>query len=238
MVKIYLDELWSTWHKTLESQKPADLRLMSERIWENTLRPVSRSLNRHTTPREFCANATGAFLRWEVVGIIVTLVSLVAQSLKGQLVLLKHLRTRHISHVRMCECDNDHHLKHTFSLRQASVPSLHMRDQYVFVMFSFNKNTTDKLTQVSDGDPIFCSHDDAPLDRAALALKMHNASEMCVQFCDDFGVLNDLYLWLLYENTIAYCSMRSKGSKLHTGPWLSARRYASAFCSVHLHYSC
>jgi hypothetical protein len=84
MVKIYLDELWSTWHKTLEAQKPTDLRLMSERIWENTLRPVSRFLNQHTTPREFCANITGAFLRWEIVGMIVTLISLVAQSLKGQ----------------------------------------------------------------------------------------------------------------------------------------------------------
>ncbi|KAF1919497.1 hypothetical protein BDU57DRAFT_143526 [Ampelomyces quisqualis] len=145
MVKIYLEGLRSTWHRALESQKPADLRMMSEQVWENTLRPVSRILNRHTTPREFCANVTGAFLRWEVVGIIVTLVSLVAQSLK-------------------------------------------------------------------DGDPVFCSHDDAPVDRALHALKMHNASEMCVQFCDDVGVLNDLYLWLLYENTIAYCSMRSKGS--------------------------
>lgn len=46
-----------------------------------------------------------------------------------------------------------------------------------------------------------------------LALKMYNASEVCVQFCDDFGVLNDVYLWLLYENAIAYCSMRPKGSK-------------------------
>jgi hypothetical protein len=74
------------------------------------------------------------------------------------------------------------------------------------------------LTSIIDGDPIFCSHDDAPTDRAALARKMHNASELCVQFCDDFGVINDLYLWLLYENAIAYCSMRSKGSKLHTTP--------------------
>lgn len=83
MVKIYLEGLWSTWHKTLESQKPTDLRLMSEKIWENTLSPVSRLLDRHTAPREFCANVTGAFLRWEVIGILVTLVSLVAQSLKG-----------------------------------------------------------------------------------------------------------------------------------------------------------
>jgi hypothetical protein len=85
MVKIYLDGLWSTWHKTLEAQKPADLRLMSEKIWENTLQPMSRVLTRQTTPHEFCANVTGAFLRWEVVGILVTLVSLVAQSLKGRL---------------------------------------------------------------------------------------------------------------------------------------------------------
>jgi hypothetical protein len=46
-----------------------------------------------------------------------------------------------------------------------------------------------------------------------LALKTYNASELCVQFCDDYGVLNDLYLWLLYENAIAYGSMRPKGSK-------------------------
>jgi hypothetical protein len=83
MVKIYLEGLRSTWYKPLESQKPADLRMMSEKIWENTLKPISRILSRKTTPREFCANVTGAFLRWEVVGLIVTLVSLVAQSLKG-----------------------------------------------------------------------------------------------------------------------------------------------------------
>lgn len=83
MVKIYLEGLRSTWQKVLELQKPAELQMMSERIWDNTLRPVSRILNRHTTPQEFCANVTGAFLRWEVIGILVTLVSLVAQSLKG-----------------------------------------------------------------------------------------------------------------------------------------------------------
>ena len=84
MVKIYLDGLWSTWHKTLELQKVGDLRVMSEKIWENTSKPVSRLLKRDTTPRDFCANVTGANLRWEVVGILVTLVSLLAQTLKGE----------------------------------------------------------------------------------------------------------------------------------------------------------
>ncbi|KAF1840198.1 uncharacterized protein K460DRAFT_348380 [Cucurbitaria berberidis CBS 394.84] len=165
MVKIYTSGLWSTWQKTLESQRPADLRLMSEKIWENTLRPVSPLLHRHTTPREFCANVTGRFLRWEVVGILVTLVSLVAQSLK-------------------------------------------------------------------DGDPVFCSHDEPPVDRAALARRMCNASEMCVNFCDDFGVLNDLYLWLLYENSVAYCSMRTRGS-YENARKLSGLATALLCCNLH-----
>lgn len=84
MVKIYLDGLWSTWHRVLESQKVSDLRFMSEKIWENTSEPVSKLLKRDTTPQEFCSNVTGAFLRWEVVGILVTLVSLLAQTLKGE----------------------------------------------------------------------------------------------------------------------------------------------------------
>ncbi|KAF9696762.1 hypothetical protein EKO04_005393 [Ascochyta lentis] len=145
MVKIYLDGLWSTWHKILESSKAADLQAMSARIWDNTSKPLSRLLARDTAPRTFCSSVTGPDLRWEVVGILVSLVSLIAQSLK-------------------------------------------------------------------DGDPIFCSHEAAPVNRGNLAASMHNASEMCVDFCDNLGVLNDLYMWLLYENCIAYCSRRTRGS--------------------------
>lgn len=85
MVKIYLDGLWSTWHKILESSKHADLQAMSAQIWKNTSKPVSRMLKRDTTPREFCSSVTGPDMRWEVIGILVSLVSLVAQSLKGVL---------------------------------------------------------------------------------------------------------------------------------------------------------
>lgn len=83
MVKIWFEGLRSSWHRTLESSKGADLHAMSTRIWENTSRPLSRLLSRDTTPRNFCANTTGANLRWEVIGILVSLVSLVAQSLKS-----------------------------------------------------------------------------------------------------------------------------------------------------------
>jgi len=162
MIKIYTDGIWSTWRKTLDAQ-PADLKLMSEKIWENTLKPVSRLLDRNTKPRKFCESVTGEFLRWEVVGLIVTLVSLLAQSLKGEIVV------------------------------------------------SFSSHV---LTRNTDGDPIFCATEEVPTDRAELALQMLNASEMCVSFCDDFNVLNDLYLWLLYENSIAYHAMRTRASKL------------------------
>lgn len=85
MVKIYLDGIWSTWGKILESAKVADLQAMSAQIWENTAQPLSLLLKPSTTPRDFCASVTGANLRWEVLGIIASLVSLVAQSLKGML---------------------------------------------------------------------------------------------------------------------------------------------------------
>jgi hypothetical protein len=165
MVKTYIDGLWSTWHKTLEAQKPADLQLMSEKVWENTLRPTCRLLNKHTTPREFSRNITGAFLRWEVVGIIVSLVSLLAQSLK-------------------------------------------------------------------DGDPVFCTHEEAPENRAALAFRMHGASEMCISFCDDFGVLNDLYLWLLYENFIS-CRSISTRENLEKSKKISILAAALIDCNLH-----
>lgn len=164
MVKIYLDGLWASWHKILESSRIEDLQEMSAQIWGNTSKPLSQLLHRDTTPHEFCTNVTGADLRWEVIGILVSLVSLVAQSLKGKLQ----------NHVVKCQATDRNNI---------------------------------------DGDPVFCSLDAAPVDRAALALSMHHASEMCVGLCDHLGVLNDLYLWLLYENSITYCLLRSRGSK-------------------------
>ena len=163
MVKIYLEGLRMTWGKLLESPDIADLQAMSAQVWENTSRPLSVLLKRDTTPREFCMSVTGADLRWEVVGIITSLVPLIAQSLKG-MSFLEHYRFR-------------------------------------------------AANSTSEGDPIFCSHDAAPIDKDALAVSMHEASEMCVQFCDELDTLGDLYLWLLYANSVAYCSLRSRGRK-------------------------
>lgn len=165
MIKIFTAGIWSFWGKTLREQNPKDLRRMSERIWQNTLKPVSRLLDRHTSPRVFCAAVTGENLRWEIVGIVVTLVALLCQSL-------------------------------------------------------------------SDADPIFCAKD-APLeDRAALILRTHNASEICIGFCEDFAIVNDLYLWFLYENASLYCSLRSRGSFEN---WKRSGILATAMIFFNLH---
>jgi hypothetical protein len=91
MVDVYTSGIWSTWHKTLELQRPNDLYLMSQKIWENTLKPTDTLMNRDTTAQEFCTNFTGPSLRWEVVGLIMTLVSLLTQSLKGGRTLFSYL---------------------------------------------------------------------------------------------------------------------------------------------------
>lgn len=84
MVNIYLDGLSASWKHILELARHDDLRAMSAEVWNNTSRPFSQSVPRGTTAREFCTNVTGAGVRWEVIGLIVSLVSLVAQSLKGK----------------------------------------------------------------------------------------------------------------------------------------------------------
>lgn len=165
MIRIFTAGIWSTWGKTLRDQNPKELRRMSEKIWQNTLNPVSRLLNRHTSPREFCAAVSGENLRWEVVGMIVTLVALLCQSL-------------------------------------------------------------------SDADPIFCAKDGPLEDRAALILRTHNASEILIGFCEDFAIVNDLYLWFLYENTGLYCSLRTRGSFEN---WKRSGSLATAMIFFNLH---
>ncbi|KAL5385470.1 hypothetical protein PMIN06_005624 [Paraphaeosphaeria minitans] len=165
MIKIFTAGVWSVWGKTLRDQNPKELRRMSERIWENTMKPVSRLLHRHTSPREFCSAVTGENLRWEIVGIIVTLVALLCQSL-------------------------------------------------------------------SDADPIFLSDKAYLEDRAAIILRTHNASEICIGFCEDFAIVNDLYLWFLFENAGLYCSLRSRGSFEN---WKRSGILATAMIFFNLH---
>ncbi|KAF1994633.1 hypothetical protein P154DRAFT_367137 [Amniculicola lignicola CBS 123094] len=165
MCKIWTAGIWSVWHKTLQSTRASDLRFMSEKVWSNTTKPLSQLLNRHTTPTEFSASVTGENLRWEIVGIVMTLVCLVSQTLH-------------------------------------------------------------------DGDAIFCPPNEPPLDRRALATETANAAEACVKMCTDFDIMNDLFLWLLYEFTVAFNSMRTKGSYMN---WQRSGYLNLAIMSFGLH---
>ncbi|KAF2655662.1 hypothetical protein K491DRAFT_414301 [Lophiostoma macrostomum CBS 122681] len=165
MMKIWMVGIWSTWRKVLEGQKPEDLRKMSEKVWINTIKPLSSLLNRNTSPREFCTATTGEGLRWEIIGLILDTVGIMAMNL-------------------------------------------------------------------SDGDPIFCSHDDFTVDRSALALKVYNGSDGCITFCNDLEIINDLYLWLLYGNTVLANSMSAKGGYRS---WQKSSALASALLACGLH---
>ncbi|KAF2732346.1 hypothetical protein EJ04DRAFT_470224 [Polyplosphaeria fusca] len=165
MLEIWTQGLWSTWHKTLDTQKQDAMAHMSSVVWANTVTPLQGLLKRSTTPGEFFPRTTGKGLRWEVVGIIFSLVGMLAQSLQ-------------------------------------------------------------------DGDPIFCTHDQPPIDRSALALRMNQAAECCLEFCNDFDILNDLYLWFLYEYTVLCCSLHSKGSYTN---WQKASYLCGALMAFGLH---
>ena len=62
---------------------------------------------------------------------------------------------------------------------------------------------------------MFCTHDDEPLDRKHFALTAWDASETCLAFCNEFDILNDLYIWMLYENTVLSSSLHAKGSEYY-----------------------
>lgn len=163
MVKQWAGSLWSTHHKVLEAQKPERLLELSESVWQNTLKPLK--FNGKTIPREFVAMFTGEHLRWEVVGIIFSVVGMLAMTLL-------------------------------------------------------------------DGDPIFCTHDDEPLDRKHFALEAWNASETCLAFCNEFDILNDLYIWMLYENTVLSSSLHTKGSDAN---WQKSGQLNNALLAFGLH---
>lgn len=163
MVKQWAASLWACHHKVLQSQRPDSMIKLSEVIWLNTLNPLK--FNGKTTPREFVAIGTGENLRWEVVGIIFSVVGMLAMTLL-------------------------------------------------------------------DGDSIFLSHDDEPLDRKQFALNVWNASEICLKFCSDFDVLNDLFHWLLYENTVLTSSLQPKGGYAN---WQKAGVLNNALLAFGLH---
>lgn len=75
----WVDELWAEWGPLLAEGRPDDLLALSRLVWRNTRSPF-KSHARMTT-KEWAKSASGKGLRWEVVGVILTVSGLTATSL-------------------------------------------------------------------------------------------------------------------------------------------------------------
>jgi len=86
MVRGWSDGIWEAHRKILEKlhyedhNNHAALLALSEKVWQNTLTPLD--ITSETTPYEYIDMTTGENLRWEVVGIILTIVALLGFNLQ------------------------------------------------------------------------------------------------------------------------------------------------------------
>ncbi|KAJ1334936.1 chromatin structure-remodeling complex subunit RSC3/30 [Microdochium nivale] len=67
----WLEGLWSVHSQTLESQDPAAIQDLCVLLWRNT--STQMSYNGETTPEQWMRAATGHNIRWEVLGILLSL---------------------------------------------------------------------------------------------------------------------------------------------------------------------
>ncbi|PPJ54981.1 hypothetical protein CBER1_05643 [Cercospora berteroae] len=79
--KIWIDELWTGFGDVLAEGKTEQLLALSELVWINTRQ--SMKVHGDMTAREWSKSASGQHLRWEVVGIILSLVGLIAVNLSN-----------------------------------------------------------------------------------------------------------------------------------------------------------
>lgn len=77
--RIWVDDLWAEFGTVLATGKMEELRGLSELVWRNTKCPPKTHGN--MSAREWAKSATGHGLRWEVIGIILSLTGLTAANL-------------------------------------------------------------------------------------------------------------------------------------------------------------
>jgi hypothetical protein len=75
----WLLKLWLYHGDTLTSQDPEKLHRLSSLLWRNTMSPVK--FNKNTTAMEWARLSTGQNIRWEVIGLIATIVGCCANTL-------------------------------------------------------------------------------------------------------------------------------------------------------------
>lgn len=74
--RIWYDDFWSEWQPVLTGGNPAQLLRLSEMIFRNTRKPFRT--HGTMTAVEWSRAATGRSIRWEVIGIILSLIGMVS----------------------------------------------------------------------------------------------------------------------------------------------------------------
>jgi hypothetical protein len=89
IMKQWLIKLWANHTDTLKKGNPEKLRRLSELLWRNTLTPIA--VTEDMDYKAWALQATGMNIRWEVIGIIATLVGQCANTLsRSDLLLTQH----------------------------------------------------------------------------------------------------------------------------------------------------
>ena len=99
--RIWIDEIWSEFGRLLQESNPEQLRNLSELVWRNTRKPMK--IHGNMTAREWAKAASGRNLRWEVVGVILSLVGLIAVNLSNWDSIFDSIREKYIDRATFAE---------------------------------------------------------------------------------------------------------------------------------------
>jgi hypothetical protein len=101
ILQVYIEELWNDFGQLLEEGEPDQLRGLSELVWCNTRTPMK--VHGGMTAREWARSASGRNLRWETVGVILSLVGLVAINLSNWDTIFDEIRDRFVDRGKFAE---------------------------------------------------------------------------------------------------------------------------------------
>lgn len=99
--RIWIDELWTEFGQLLIDGSPDQLRSLSELVWRNTRRPMK--VHGQMSAREWAKSASGRNLRWEVVGLILSMVGLTAVNLSNWDTIFESIRERYVDRATFAE---------------------------------------------------------------------------------------------------------------------------------------
>ncbi|KAK3075774.1 hypothetical protein LTR53_000599 [Teratosphaeriaceae sp. CCFEE 6253] len=99
--RVWVDELWSEFGRILLEGNPQDLRSLSELVWRNTRKPMK--VHGQMTAHEWAKSASGRNLRWEIVGVILTLAGLIAINLSNWDTIFDNIRERYVDRATFAE---------------------------------------------------------------------------------------------------------------------------------------